>query len=64
VNNKTGPMTPEEIKEHKKNPNVTIRLTGQQHYFRCGCGCNVFHHEDNWDVYICNSCKTEYVSDK
>lgn len=54
-------MTDEQIKEHQKNPNVTIRIPGNQGLFYCNCGCNVFHHIDDDNIFICNSCKEEYI---
>jgi hypothetical protein len=53
-----GKMTTMEIMEHKKNPNILLKVGGNP--FRCDCGCNVFHHKDNWDIYICNACNAEY----
>lgn len=53
-------MTSEEIREHKENPNVLLKLKGQSSGFRCRCGCNVFHHIDDWDIFFCNACDTEY----
>ena len=55
-------MTPEEILEHNKNPNVLVKLGKERKPFYCPCGCNVFHHKNDWDIYICNACKTEYES--
>ena len=28
--------------------------------FRCPCGCNVFHKEEDPNIYICNSCNAKY----
>lgn len=53
-----GKMTDEEIKKHNNDPNLLIKHEG--HNFRCNCGCNVFHHKDNWYFIYCNSCGTEY----
>ena len=54
-------MTKEQIEEHKKNPNILLKVAGVP--FHCPCGCNVFHHVDDDSVYICNSCKTEYEAE-
>ncbi len=54
-------MTEQQIQEHRKNPNIIIRKEDSS-LFRCECGCNVFHHIDDDEIYICNSCKMEYIS--
>ena len=51
-------MTREEILEYKKNPNTIVKINGE--LFRCQCGCNVFHHTDDWDCYHCNACDRVY----
>ena len=54
-------MTDEQIKEHEKNPNILLKVDGKP--FRCSCGCNVFHHEDDDSIFICNLCETNYISE-
>lgn len=51
-------MSENEIKEHNKNPNILLKVGGKK--FRCQCGCNVFHHIDDDEIFVCNSCKYEY----
>ena len=53
-------MSDAEILKHKENPNILLKVGGKS--FRCDCGCNVFHHIDDWDEYYCNSCGTGYES--
>lgn len=53
-------MTEKEIAKHRQNPNVIITLKGLNKHFYCSCGCNVFHHENDWDIFICNSCGVRY----
>ena len=55
-------MTQEQIDLHNENPNICIRMDGV--LFRCPCGCNVFHHVDDDEIFICNSCETEYETEK
>ena len=54
-------MTKAAIKEHKKNPNILLKVAGEK--FRCACGCSVFHHIDDDQIFICNSCESEYETD-
>lgn len=60
-------MSEEEIKKHKENPNILLKVQGKN--FRCFCGCNVFHHEQCEDgtmesnEYFCNCCNQRYFSD-
>lgn len=51
-------MTQEEIEKHNENPNILLKVDGQK--FRCQCGCNVFHHIDDDEIFVCNSCDSEY----
>ena len=51
-------MTHKAIRKHKKNPNILLKIGGKP--FRCDCGGNVFHHKDDDEIFICNSCKSEY----
>ena len=51
-------MSEDEIKEHNKNPNILLKVDGER--FRCQCGCNVFHHIDDDEIFVCNSCESEY----
>ena len=53
-------MTQEQIDKHNENPNILVTVEGKN--FRCQCGCNVFHHLDDDDIFICNSCNSEYES--
>ena len=55
-------MTQEQIDQHNENPNVCIRMGGV--LFRCSCGCNVFHHVDDDEIFICNSCDAKYEAEK
>lgn len=42
---------------------VTLTVGGQS--FRCGCGCNVFHHPVEWsEVFECNACGNKYRGEK
>lgn len=36
------------------------------HYFRCGCGCNVFHKPDKTQLglFQCNACENRYTGEK
>ena len=40
--------------------NFTIKIGGN--FFRCPCGCNVFHkpNKENLNYYKCNSCGSAY----
>lgn len=49
--NGTAPPKPET--EHES---VMVRIEGKM--FRCICGCNVFHHDN--DLIVCNACGQEY----
>lgn len=49
-------MTQNEIEEHNKNPNILLYIGDQKTSYRCSCGCNVFHHKDDWNIFICNAC--------
>lgn len=57
-------MTTEQIKEHDNNPNVMLKINGV--FFRCNCGCKVFHHPKEEDgsmddnLFVCNLCNSEY----
>jgi len=55
-------MTKEQIKKHEKNPNILLKVNGKS--FRCHCGCNVFHHNEEYDtdIFECNSCHEIYSS--
>jgi hypothetical protein len=56
-------MTDEEIKKHKENPNIILKVGGK--FFRCECGCNVFHHPGtDSDEYQCNACPAKYYSEE
>lgn len=55
------PMTKEEQEKHQENPNVLLKIAGKPFY--CECGCNVFHHKDDWDIFICNACQSEYETE-
>ncbi|WP_210499575.1 hypothetical protein [Vibrio crassostreae] len=47
--------------------NFTIKLKGQSGFARCPnkCGCNVYHKPDdtNEDLYKCNSCGVEFITE-
>ena len=51
-------MTPEEIKEHMKNPNILLKVAGKPYI--CKCGANLFHHKDDWEIYHCNGCPRSF----
>lgn len=44
-----------------RNPNVMVKVEGSS--FRCECGCNVFHHGERDDIYICNACEARYIGE-
>lgn len=45
---------------------VMIKLTNKEGYFRCKCGCNVFHISSavefsaGYTIFVCNVCGNEY----
>ena len=45
-----------------ENPNYEssfIKIKGK--YFKCKCGCNLFHHKYiNKNIYTCNCCNEDY----
>ena len=52
-----------ELPHHLQN--ITITLTGQKRFFRCDCGCNVFHKfTEESEQYFCNSCNVSYTAEK
>ena len=51
-------MSQEQINKHNENPNILLKVQGEE--FRCVCGCNLFHHIDDDSIFLCNSCKSEY----
>jgi len=53
-----------------ENESIMIYLNGKDKgYFRCECGCNLFHHpemstwEEQMQTYKCNVCERIYKSD-
>lgn len=51
-------MTQEQIDKHNENPNILLKVEGK--ILRCECGCNVFHHTYDDEIFICNPCETEF----
>ena len=53
-------MTKEQINKHNENPNILLKSEGKRFY--CHCGSNLFHHIDDDEIFICNSCDEEYIA--
>jgi len=53
------------VMKDEKLENFTIRLPDIKGFFRCQCGCNVFHKPDdtNLNLFKCNGCGVEYSSE-